>query len=343
MRVGSLVRSAALALALACVSATASADTVIRFSHTQPEKMSQGSHAVATIFKEFVEAGSGGEIKVRIIGANAAGDERQQIEKLRNGINQMSSNSEITQPSFFEPAKILGIPFLFSSDAIAWRVLDGEFGKKYAEAFRAETGIRILGHINAGFRSFFNGVREVRTPADLKGLKIRTGQNPVHIEMVRALGASPTPIAWPEVYTSLQQGVVDGMENPPGLFYAMKFYEHQKYLTMDKHLFSVHTLFINDAFYQGLSPEHQKLVNEAAAIAINVGRVTTLLAERAAFDQLKKENIEIYFPTPEEYAQFRDLGRPAAEKLVRKQVGDEWVDALIEAIRIAEKEVRSGS
>lgn len=332
---------AVFAAAISTLPASVQAQTVIRLSHTQPENMDQGSHATATIFKEFVESASGGEIEVRILGANAAGDERQQIEKVRNGINQMTLNSEITQPSFFEPAKIFGIPYLFSSNAIAWEVLDGDFGKKYAEEFRKATGIRILGHINAGYRSFFNGEREVKVPADLEGLKIRTGQNRVHIAMVEALGANPTPIAWPEVYTALQQGVVDGMENPPGLFFAMKFYEHQKFLVVDKHLFSIHTLMINEAFYEGLTDAQKEIIQEGARLGLEVGRAITLLAERNAFDGLSAEGIEIHYPTPEEYSQFAELGRPAAEKIVREDVGDEWVDGLLSAIKGAEQSVRS--
>ena len=332
---------AVFAATVAMLPAAAQAETVIRLSHTQPENMGQGSHATATIFKEFVESASGGEIEVRILGANAAGDERQQIEKVRSGINQMSLNSEITQPSFFEPAKIFGIPYLFSSNAVAWEVLDGSFGKKYAEEFRKATGIRILGHINAGYRSFFNGKREVRVPADLEGLKIRTGQNRVHIAMVEALGANPTPIAWPEVYTSLQQGVVDGMENPPGLFYAMKFYEHQKYLVVDKHLFSIHTLMINDAFYESLSDGQKAIIQEGARLGLEVGRAITLLAERDAFGKLSEKGIEVVYPTPEEYGQFADLGRPAAEKLVREDIGDEWVDEMLMSIQAAEQSVRA--
>jgi len=334
--------TAGLALALAFASFSAAAQTVIRFSHTQPETMTSGSHAMAVVFKDIVESGSGGKIVVRIQGANAAGDERQQIEKVRNGINQMSANSEITQPSFFEPAKVLGIPFLFSSDAIAWKVLDGEFGQKYAEGFRMKVGVRILGHINAGYRSIFNSKREINTPADLKGLKIRVGENPIHIEMMKALGASPTPIAWPEVYTSLQQGVVDGMENPPSLFYAMKFYEHQKYLTLDKHLFSVHTLFINDAFYNGLPADHKVLITEAARVAIAVGRSTTYLAEKASLDQLREKGIKIHIPTAGEYAKFKSAGRPSAEKLVRDQIGDEWVDLIGKNIDKEEASLRAG-
>ena len=336
-----LAATVALA-ALACAdgAAWAQAKHVIRLSHGTPMEMTSNQQAWAVIFKEAVEAGSKGDIEVRILGNNQAGAERQQLEKVQNGTNQMVLVSEITQPFFFKPALVLGMPFLFSSSAVAWDVLDGSLGQRYNAEFQKATGVRVFNHMEAGFRSIFNSKKPVKTPADLAGLKIRTGENPVHLAMVKALGANPTPIAWTEVYTSLQQKVVDGMENPPGLFFAMKFYEHQKYLTINRHLYSVHSAMINEGFFQGLPKEYQQLINEAAATALTIGRATNVLTERAAIDNLKAKGIEVYTPTDAEFAEFRKLGRPAGEALVRKEIGDDWVDSAIKAVEAAEKRVR---
>jgi C4-dicarboxylate-binding protein DctP len=249
--------------------------------------------------------------------------------------------SEITQPFFFKPALVLGTPFLFPSSEVAWAVFDGPWGQKYNEAFRKQTGIRIVGHIESGFRSFFNSKKPIKTPADLAGMKIRTGENAVHMAMVRALGGSPAPVSWTEVYTALQQGVVDGMENPPGLFYSMKFYEQQKYLTLDKHLYSVHTAMINEAFFQGLPADLRGIIMAASELATTIGRSQAYLLERNALEKLKAAGIQIYDPTPAEFAQFRKLGQPAALELVRKEVGNEWVDGVLKAVEEAEKAVRS--
>lgn len=332
------LKAGALALATSTLSSGAALaqETVLRLSHTTAETMEQGSHAWAVIFKETVESQTGGDVTVRILGANAAGSEREQIEKAQAGINQITINSEILMPSFFPPARVLGIPFIFKSNAVAWEVLDGPFGKKFETAWKDATGLRMLGIFNAGFRSFFNGDHPVQTPADLEGLKIRTGENDAHIAMVRELGGSPVPISWSEVYTSLQQGVVDGMENPPGLAYAMKFHEHLEYLTLDRHLFSIHAAMISEASYQSLSDEQKAIVQEAAKTATAVARATVLLDERQALTDLEEAGIEIYDPKPEEYEQFRSLGRPAVEEMVREEVGDEWVDSLMSAIEEAE-------
>jgi len=319
------------------------ADFVIRFSHGMPEVMESDQHAYAVIFKEIVEAGSNGDIEVRILGNNQAGNERQQLEKVQNGINQMCNVSEGTQHSFFKPALVLGMPFLFRSSAVAWEVLDGPFGQKYNDAFLKSTGVRILGHSESGFRSMFNGTHAVHSPSDLVGLKIRTMENPAHMAMMKGLGASPTPIAWTEVYTSLQQKVVDGMENPPGLFQLMKFYEHQKFLTVTRHLYSVHTTMINEDFFKSLPKKYQDLVLEAGRVALTIGRSAGYMKERSAIEGLKGQGIEVYWPNAAEYSQFRDAGRPPAVKYVRGEIGDEWVDSILDAIAKAEAKLDSGS
>lgn len=340
----SFIKKMLAAGAIAAVAMTqpaVAADHVIRLSHGMPEALDSGQHAWALVFKETVEARSAGKIEVRILGNNAAGNERQQLERVQNGINQMLLVSEITQPFFFKPALVLGTPFLFSSSEVAWSVLDGPWGKKYNEAFLKATGVRIVGHIESGFRSFFNSKKPIKSPADLAGLKIRTGENAVHMAMVRALGASPTPVSWTEVYTALQQKVVDGMENPPGLFFSMKFFEQQKYLTLNKHLYSVHTAMINESFFQGLPADMRGLVIEAAGLATTIGRSQAYLLERAALGKLKASGIEIYEPTSAEFDQFRKLGQPPALALVRKEVGDEWIDSALKAVADAEKSLRS--
>ena len=317
----------------------AQAQTVIRLSHGMPEALESGQHAWALVFKEAVESGSGGKLEVRILGNNAAGNERQQLERVQNGINQMLLVSEITQPFFFKPALVLGTPFLFTNSQVAWKVLDGPFGQRYNEEFRKATGVRVLGHIESGFRSLFNSKHVIKSPDDLKGMKIRTGENAVHMAMIRALGANPTPISWTEVYTALQQKVVDGMENPPGLFYSMKFYEQQKFLTLNRHLYSIHSAMINERFFQGLAPELRQLVLSSAFLATTVGSSQAYLLERSAIEALKKQGIQVYVPTDQEFQRFRKLGRPPAEELVRKEIGNDWVDRLLKAIDEAEKEL----
>jgi tripartite ATP-independent transporter DctP family solute receptor len=341
MKLTQLFRGVIVSTALVGAVPAAAADYVIRLSHGMPEAMESGQHAWAIVFKEAVEARSAGKVEIRILGNNAAGNERQQLERVQNGINQMALVSEITQPFFFKPALALGMPFLFSSSEVAFAVLDGPFGQRYNEEFRKATGVRVLNHIESGFRSFFNSRREIKTPADLAGLKIRTGENAVHMAMVKALGANPTPISWTEVYNALQQKVVDGMENPPGLFFSMKFHEHQKYLTLNKHLYSVHTAMINEAFFQKLPEELRATLIVSAGLATTIGRSQAFLLERSAIERLKAAGLQVYAPTPTEFDQFRKLGQPPALELVRKEIGNEWIDAALRAVADAEKSLKN--
>lgn len=341
MKIARHVIAASSMLLAALAQPALAADHVIRLSHGMPEALESGQHAWALVFKEKVEAASAGKIEVRILGNNAAGNERQQLERVQNGINQMLLVSEITQPFFFKPALVFGTPFLFSSSEVAWAVLDGPFGQRYNDAFLKVTGVRVVGHIESGFRSFFNSKKPIKSPADVAGMKIRTGENAVHMAMVKAFGGNPTPISWTEVYTALQQKVVDGMENPPGLFFSMKFFEQQKYLTLNKHLYSMHTAMINEAFFQGLPPDLRGIIMDASRLATTIGRSQAFLLERAAIERLKSAGIEIYDPTPAEYEQFRRIGQPPALELVRKEIGNDWVDGALKAVSDAEKQLSS--
>jgi tripartite ATP-independent transporter DctP family solute receptor len=313
---------------------------LIRFAHHMPEQPDSDEHVAAQAFKQIVESKSKGQIEVRVLPNNQVGNEAQGFEQVQNGIIEMDMLSEGTMPRFFKPSLLLGLPFVFSSSEVAWEVLDGPFGREYDEAFRKATGVRILGHGESGFRSLFNRVREVRSPKDMAGMKIRTMENPAHVAMMKGLGANPTPVSWTEVYSALQAGVVDGMENPPGLFYIMKFYEQQMFLSVVKHLYSVHTVMINDRFFSGLSKEHQGLVLEAGRAAVLAGRKTAVDAENAAIENLKKKGIQVYMPTPAEYEEFRRLGQPGAEKYVREQVGDRWVDLIKKSVADAEAKLK---
>jgi tripartite ATP-independent transporter DctP family solute receptor len=313
---------------------------LIRFAHHMPEQADSNEHVAAQTFKQIVESKSQGQIEVRVLPNNQIGNEAQGFEQVQNGIIEMDMLSEGTIPRFFRPALLLGLPFLFPSSEVAWEVLDGPFAREYDDAFLKATGVRILGHSESGFRSLFNRVREVRSPKDMAGMKIRTMENPAHVAMMKGLGANPTPVSWTEVYSALQSGVVDGMENPPGLFYISKFYEQQKYLTVVKHLYSVHTIMINDRFFSGLSAAHQDLVRDAGRAANLAGRQTAVSAEKAAIENLKTKGIQVYVPTAAEYNEFRRLGQPGAEKYVREQVGDRWVDLIKQAVADAEARLK---
>jgi len=328
-----------LGLGLIPVSA-AEKPIIIKFAHGDPPDPIKGSaHGDAVTFKHLVEAASGGRIKVEIYPANQLGSEREQLEGVKMGTIEMCNVSEGTVPGFFPEILVLGIPYLFESAPLAWKVLDGPFGRDLMEEMRKKTGIRCLTITENGFRNFTNRIRPIKKPEDMKGLKFRTMENPAHMEMVRALGADPTPIAWGECYTALQQKVVDGQENPISLILVMKFYEVQKYLTMDGHIYSIDFTFINDAFFQKLPKDLRRIVEDAARVAGTTHRGIQQYTSAIGVDELKQKGMEIYVPTPAEIEAFGKATQPRVTEWVKQKVPQKWIDYLFREIKKARAEL----
>ena len=156
-----------------------------------------------------------------------------------------------------------------------------------------------LAYGEVGFRHFTNNVRPIRTPADMQGLRIRVQETPVYIRLIESLGGSPTPIPWPEVYSALAQGVVDGQENPVSTIDYAKLYEVQRYLTLDGHSYGVDFTVINKQFFNRLSPEDQALIRRAAFTSARVNQGIKALNEALSLDKLQ-QTMEVYAPTAEE-------------------------------------------
>jgi tripartite ATP-independent transporter DctP family solute receptor len=217
--------------------------------------------------------------------------------------------------------------------------MDGWFGKEMAEDCLKKTGMRVLAYGETGFRNFTNSVRPIKSPADMKGLKIRVMESPVYVNMVKALGAAPTPIAWPETYTALQQKVVDGQENPVAVIVFVKFFEVQKYLILDNHSYGVDFFLINEKFYQGLPKETQQIVKSAAINAGLCGKGLQQLNSAIGLAQLKEKGMEIYSPNPKERAMFREAAQKPVIEYIEKQIGKAWIDKLMKAVKQAETEL----
>lgn len=313
---------------------------VIKYAHggpPDPLKLPEQSDAVS--FKHYVESKSGGRIKVEIYPACQLGSEREMLEGVQLGTIEMANTSEGSVAGFYPQILATAIPYAFKNRRIAWEVLDGPFGQKLIEDIRKKTGLRCLDINDNGYRNFTNNVRPIRTPADLRGLKIRTMENPAHMKMVEALGAIPTPIAWAEVYTALQLGTVDGQENPVSLIVAKRFYEVQKYCTLDGHIFSIDFTWINDRFYQSLPPDLRQIVQDGADMSGLVHRGMKILTNALGVDELRKHGMEVYTPTDEELRLFKDACQQPVIDWIKSQIGPELVDEFLQAIEDAEKKL----
>jgi tripartite ATP-independent transporter DctP family solute receptor len=319
---------------------SASAKIVIKVANAGPANPDNRTVKAIEIFKALVEKGTNGEIEVQAYHASALGNEREALEGVKLGTIEMATLSSGPVPGFFPQVMVFDIPYLFSSAPAAWTAFNGEFGQKLSDEFLAKTGVRILGITENGYRHFTDAIRPIHQPADMKGLKIRTMENPAHIEMVKALGSDPTPIAFGELYMALQQKVVDGMECPVVLIHDMKFYEVQKYMVLDGHLYNPLFIFINDHFYQTkLNDEQRKVVADAAKVLAATHNGFSQEANIEGLAKLKEKGMQIYQPTPEELAQFRAIAQPAGLKFIREKVGDEWVQQSLAAAEAAEKVV----
>lgn len=331
-----------ICLGLFCLSSAAYSAPryTIKFSLHIPPTEEVYSYAAALYFKTLVEAKSQGRIVVKIFPSNQLGSERESLEGLQMGTHQMDFTSTGPVPAFAPEIQCLAMPYLFKSRAVAWEVFDGEFGREIIESVAAKTGMRILGISENGIRHFVTTKKQVKSVADLKGLKIRTMENPAHMIMVEALGANPTPIAWGELYTSLQQGVVDGYELPLPLIDVVKLYQVSKFVILDGHIYDPFFLWINETFYNTLPVDLKAVIDVAAVETTVVERAKAAYYDNvSAVKALKKNGMTIYTPTAAEQAEFQRIAQQAVSKFIAKKIGMEWNQKLAKAIEAAEKKI----
>jgi tripartite ATP-independent transporter DctP family solute receptor len=293
--------------------------------------------AAGVTFKNIVEAEEPA-VSVQLFPAGQLGGERELIEATKLGTIQISMVSAAIA-SYFKEAQVLDIPYLFTSAPVAWKVMDGWFGKELAEECLKKTGMRVLAYGETGFRNFTSSKAPIKSPADLQGMKIRVMESPIYVNMLKALGAAPTPIPWPETYTALQQKVVDGQENPISAIVQAKFFEVQKYLTLDGHSYGADFILINDKFYQSLPKESQQTIKRAAIIAGWAGRSIQQINSATGLSLLKEKGMEIYRPNDQQMTMFREAAQKPVIEYIETQVGKEWVDKLMKAVREAEAEL----
>lgn len=257
------------------------------------------------------------------------------MQAVKSNAVQMTSASMVTLSRIFPPAQVMMAPYIFKNDAVAWRVVDGPYGQKLLDAFTAKTGIKALAIVDSGFLTITNSKRQIRKPADFKGIKFRA-MGPLQANMFKALGASAVPIPWPETYTSLQTGVADGQTNAAFVVAVFKLYEVQKYMSLANSQFGYQLWLCNKAWYDSLSEADKVILGDA----VKAGRLSTrsmaLLREQESLTQLKKEGMEITALTGEEIASLQTLAGPACLDWLRTQMEPKWVDELQEAIAKAE-------
>jgi tripartite ATP-independent transporter DctP family solute receptor len=321
-----------IALTVGTASVSQAQPQTIQFGHVDPDNWQNSKKgAAARIFKNIVEAET--NLTVELFPAGSLGDEDEMIQQAIDGMTPVVMVSG-AMSKVCPAAGVLDIPYMFESPVVAWDVLDGEFGDALAQHCLEQTGLRTLGYGETGVRHFTNSDHEIRTPADMEGLKFRVQDIPLYVEMVEGLGAEPTPIAWSELPTALSTGVVDGQENPIGTIYNNNLHELQDYMTLDGHVYAADFLLINDQFFSLLSEKDQKVIERAGKIAGNMGRAIQQFTTAEGLNAVQEEGMQVYSPTPEELAAFREQAQPPVIEWLREDLGDdaEWIDRLQQAV-----------
>jgi len=305
---------------------------VIKYGHFQPAKLDQPKHAAALAFKGYVEANTKGSLQVDIYPASQLGNGATVLEGLKMGTIEMVVLHDGPISTFFKPFMVLALPYLFDDQAMAWSVVDGPFGQELGEAMVKETGVRMFALADNGIRHFTNSKKVIKSPADMKGLKIRVMPGPIWSKLVSSLGASPSPVPWPELPAALQQGVVDGQENGVTNILAASLYQNQKYISTDGHVYSWHAYLMSERFYQGLTPEEQKVVRKGVEIAKIIHRGMTAAQDLNAKTILGEVGMSVTLLSPEEVAAFRSQAQPAVRAWVEEQIDKVWIEKLFAAI-----------
>lgn len=259
------------------------------------------STIMANYFKEELNKLSPEKFDIEVYPNGILGGEREAVEGVKLGTIQMTVvTMDGAVPAWVSDTQIMSIPYLFTEKEKAYNALDGVIFD-YLEPQFKENGLKYLGAGELGFRHFTNNSREIKSVEDMKGLSIRVQEAPIWFALIKSLNASAVPVSFNELYTALQQGMVDGQENPIASIYSSKFNEVQKYLTLDGHTYAAVSILMNDKFFNGLDKTSQENIEKAAKLAIPRQREKISETEDAYLQELKEKGMVVTIPNKEEF------------------------------------------
>ena len=264
-------------------------------------------------FKEIVEKNSGGKLKVNIFPGGTLGSDQANVSAIQGGSLEMASMNSGIFASQVKEFGVFDFPFMFATTKEADAVVDGTFGKKM-HAKLEEKGLIGLAYYELGFRHITNGKRAINKVSDIEGLKLRVIPNPINVDWVKALGANPTPLPFPELYAALEQGAVDGQENPIPTINSAKLYEVQKHMVLTGHQYNPQSVIISKKFWDTLSAAEKKVVADAATESAKFQRETARNLEASLLANLKKNGMQVTQLPESEMSILRDKMRPVTAK-----------------------------
>jgi len=281
-------------------------------------------HLGAVKYAELIAQRTQKRVKIDIYPSTQLGNERDMVEGLQLGTIDLVVTSTGPLGGFVPKMFVVDLPFLFRDREHAYKVLDGPVGRELLEAFSAK-GIQGLAFWENGFRHITNHARPIERPEDLRGIKIRTMENRVHLAAFRAFGASPTPMAWSEVYTALQQKTIDGQENPIAIIYFQKIYEVQKYLALTGHFYSPALLLMSSKAFSRLPKDIQKIMLDTALECATYERGLLRDNEAKQLIELKAKGMQVSIPNKR---LFQEAAAPVYKEF-ESQFGKETIRQII--------------
>lgn len=306
------------------------------FTNINGQEVVDAINAGCFAFENYVEQVSGGRISVEIYDSGVLGGSAEGLSQCMQNVVQGCVTGDGELATLYPKLQVLSTPYLFDNRTEFYNMLDSQWMQDLFGEMRGELGIRLLAASdNGGFRSISNSVKEVKTASDLSGLKIRCMEIPAYTTMLESMGATATPIAWAELYTSLQTGVVDGQENAPTTIMNGSLQEVQKYYTLDQHSISSLVLMMNEEFYGSLPEDLKQVITDGGQIAQEAMRGANNTNEALALQGLMDKGMQVYIPTAEEMATFKDASQEPVLEWLEKELGAEYVDSFMTAVAAA--------
>ena len=305
------IKTILAAVALVAVGAALAQEKTIKFATQNPvgHPVTMGMEK----FKELVEKNSGGKLKVNLFPGGTLGSDQANVSALQGGALEMVSLNSGILAAQVKDFAVYDFPFMFSNSKEADAVVDGPFGKKM-HAKLEDKGMVGLTYFELGFRNLTNNKRAIKKVSDIEGLKLRVIPNPINVDWVKALGANPTPLPFPEVYAAMEQGAIDGHENPLTVINANKFYEVQKYVALTNHQYNPQSVLVSKKFWDGLSVSDKKILSDAASEASAYQRKQARDQVSVALENLKKNGMQVSELPASEMAILRDKMKPVIAK-----------------------------
>ncbi|WP_138511902.1 TRAP transporter substrate-binding protein [Rhodoferax bucti] len=286
-------------------------ERTIKFGLNSPE----GHPAVAGMrkFASAVEAKSGGKMKVQLFLNGALGSDQATLSALKGGTVEMAVMNSGILASEVKALEVFDFPFLFANEKEADAIVDGPIGQKMHAAL-ADRGIIGLSYWELGFRNITTGKKAITKVEDIAGLKLRVIPNAINVDWVKALGANPTPLPFPEVYAALEQGAIDGQENPIAVIAANKFWEVQKNVALTNHQYNPQSVIFSKKVWDSMSAAEKKIIDDAADEAVKAQREANRAALNANLELLKKNGMTISTLPAAEIAKLREKMKPVIDK-----------------------------